>query len=378
MDWDTTGRSSAPSPEAKLLPTDARAHNRALVLRTVLRAAPVSRADISRITGLSRITVSELVSGLVADGAIAEAGARETTGRPGKPATLLRVNPDAFAVVAVDLSQPRRFAGRLVALDGAALHEAAVEGDLRGEAALAAVVDLVARLAAASESPLGGIGVGSPGIVDDDGVVVESTNLGWRRLALAELLTERFGVPAVVENDVNAAITAELGSARPSDTLLVRIGTGVGGAAVIGGRLVRGANHAGGEIGHILLRPGADDETTVERAVQELVARVRELRDGEQGAETRAELAEAHRRIGEMLGEGLLSAVAMLDVPEVIVQGPAVLDLAAVAAVAQEAITTRRALVSGRRCVVRPGSRGDDVVIAGVAGIVRQRALASF
>ena len=172
----------------KLLPTDARAHNRTLVIQTVLRSRDVSRADVARITGLSRITVSELVAGLVSDGIIVETGSRATAGRPGKPATLLAINPDVFTTVAVDLSQPGEFHGSLLTLDGSEIRHAVVDGNARGDGAVAQVLGLVAQLAESTTIPIGGIGIGTPGIVDDSGVVLETPHLGWRRLAPADVV----------------------------------------------------------------------------------------------------------------------------------------------------------------------------------------------
>ena len=365
-------------PNTKLLPTDARAHNRTLVLHTILRTPDISRADVARITGLSRITVSELVSGLVTDGLVVEMGSRESAGRPGKPATLLQVNPRAFAVIAVDLSQPRRFHGAALALDGAILHQAELVGDFRGESAVTALVNLIARLTTAAHLPIGGIGIGSPGIVDDSGIVVESTNLRWHHLPLASIVAQRFNAPTLVENDANAAISAELDPDEPGDLFLVRIGAGIGGAAVVNGRLVRGANNAGGELGHIVAYPASESAVTVEESVQELLRRAQSLRRGSgDEADIRAEVTDINRRIGTLLGESMTSAVSMLDIPEVVIEGPRELDLQTIADAAEEAMTHQRRLVFDRRCRVRPGRHGEDVVIRGMADLVLARTLSS-
>src|SRR6187431_3383798 len=96
-----TGRALRPS--TKVLPEHARGHNRSLVLQTLYRAGTQSRADIARETGLTRVTVSDLVAELMAEGLVIETGQREDA-RPGKPATLLDLNREAFQIVGVDLS----------------------------------------------------------------------------------------------------------------------------------------------------------------------------------------------------------------------------------------------------------------------------------
>jgi len=90
-------------PSTKVLPEHARGHNRSLVLQTLYRAGQQSRADIARGTGLTRVTVSDLVAELIGEGLVVETGQREDA-RPGKPATLLDLNRHAFQIIGVDLS----------------------------------------------------------------------------------------------------------------------------------------------------------------------------------------------------------------------------------------------------------------------------------
>src|SRR3982750_4125343 len=97
-----TGRALRPS--AKSLPEHSRSHNRALVLHTLYRSGRISRADLARTTGLTRVTISELVAQLVAGNLIVERGPREDA-RPGKPATLLDFNRTGFQIVGIDLSE---------------------------------------------------------------------------------------------------------------------------------------------------------------------------------------------------------------------------------------------------------------------------------
>jgi glucokinase len=98
-----------------------------------------------------------------------------------------------------------------------------------------------------------GIGVGCPGHVHD-GVVRQAVNLGWSEVHLGKTLRERFPIPVVVNNDGAAAAIGEwwCGAARGcTDFVYAAIGTGLGGAAVSGGRLVRGVAGAAMEIGHL-------------------------------------------------------------------------------------------------------------------------------
>src|SRR6478735_4096787 len=89
-------------PSAKVLPEHARAHNLSLVLPTLYRLGSRSRADLARETGLTRVTISDLVAELIADSLVIELGTREGA-RPGKPATLLDINRSGHEIIGIDL-----------------------------------------------------------------------------------------------------------------------------------------------------------------------------------------------------------------------------------------------------------------------------------
>src|SRR6478735_3150106 len=178
----TPGR--ALRPRAKVLPEHARSHNRSLVLQTLYRSGEQSRADLARETGLTRVTVSDLVAELIAEGLVVELGQRESA-RPGKPAVLLDIDRTAHQIVGVDLSDHDRFRGAVMDLDGAILAstEIPLESATGAEAA-AKVHRLVADLVALATAPILGIGVGSPGVVDLAGTILTAPNLGWHGLRL--------------------------------------------------------------------------------------------------------------------------------------------------------------------------------------------------
>jgi glucokinase len=106
---------------------------------------------------------------------------------------------------------------------------------------------------------LAGLGIGAPGAVDPhEGVVLEAVNLRWNDVPLAELLSDRLGIPCFVDNDVNAAIFGEnqLGAGQQSDNVLgVWVGTGIGGGLILNRKLYYGHYLTAGEIGHMILFP---------------------------------------------------------------------------------------------------------------------------
>lgn len=113
--------------------------------------------------------------------------------------------------------------------------------------------DLLAEAALSADS-LRGIGLGMPGLHDiERGVCIYASNLRWDNVPVKEPFEAWFGVPVTLENDVRCAALGErhFGAGRDiDDMVLVTLGTGVGGALIMGGRLQRGGSGFAGEVGH--------------------------------------------------------------------------------------------------------------------------------
>jgi hypothetical protein len=230
---------------AKSLPEHARGNNRSLVLQTLYSDGAMSRADLARATGLTRVTISDLVAELLGEALVVEQGTRDEA-RPGKPATLVDIDRAGFRILGIDLSAHDAFRGALLDLDGGIHHRvvAALDG-ATGEAAIAKVIDLARELIAQAEVPILGVGIGSPGVVDLAGVVLTAPNLGWHDVPLQDRLAVELDHPVLVANDANVAALAEhsFGGAL-SDTMLVKIGNGVGAGLLVGGTLLSGAGRS--------------------------------------------------------------------------------------------------------------------------------------
>lgn len=228
--------------------------------RQVLIHGPISRADLGRRLGLSPASLTRLSKPFLDRGLFVEAPdlVQGATGRPARP---LDVRADA-----------RRFVG--VKLSGDAAH--AVLTDLRATAVAReergldrhdprAVVDVIGGLvetllaAAGPDLPrVSGLGVSVGGNVADQRVVTRAPFLGWRDVALADLLEARLGLPVDVENDVTALTTAEqwFGPARGRDAFaVVTVGAGVGYGLVMHDRVVTTPDTGLGLGGHLPLDP---------------------------------------------------------------------------------------------------------------------------
>lgn len=231
-----------------------RAYNAALVLRALYDFGPISRAEVARLSGLTRTTVGEVVNDLMGDGLAREVGRGPSTG--GKAPILLELIDGARHVIGIDLGE-LVFRAALVDLRGQVQRtiERPVSG-LTGDEALRVVHELIEELARDSHATLLGIGVGTPGIVDaTTGTIRRAVNLDWNDLPLGEILRERYRVPVEVANDSRAAALAiELFSSRRRTNLVaITVGRGIGAGVVLGGELFHGDGFGAGEIGHVVV-----------------------------------------------------------------------------------------------------------------------------
>lgn len=371
---------STGAPTRKLLPEDARVHNRALVLRILYREGEQSRADIARATGLAKITVGELVADLIDDGLVRELGTKGS-GQRGKPPTLLEMHKGAFAIVSIDLSQPELFRGALLDLGGSIIEraESAASKDTKGALAVDAVISLIDDLVARSSVRVIGIGIGSPGIVDSAGIVRKATNLGWVDLDLAGVVSRRFGVASYLVNDADAATLAERAwGGAGDDVIVVRVGRGVGAGAILGGRLVRGGRFSAGEIGHVVVGTDGGEECTCGKTgcleTWLSVTTIRRQLASLDASDATSALS-VHQVAGRRLGIALAPVVGMLDVSELVLSGPADVLTPQMASTVAATIVERAKTADNYELDVRLSELGDDGVLRGAAAQVLESQL---
>jgi predicted NBD/HSP70 family sugar kinase len=367
-------------PTAKVLPEHARAHNRSLVLQHLFHQGPSSRADLARATGLTRVTVSDLVSVLIAEGLVAELGVRPE-GRVGKPATLVGMRTEDHQVIAVDLADDAALRGAVMTLTGAVVARRSVALDGRtGDEALTVLEDLCRELLAAADQPVIGVGIGSPGVIDHEGVVIEAPNRGWYHLPLARRLTDLLGVPVHVANDANTHALGEFtyGGATGTGLMVVTIGQGVGAGIVLDGALVRGRGDAAGEIGHVtvvddrdvragdpLPLPCACGRAGCLETLLSLPA-LRRATAGRTPQDSDAVLAS----VGRKLGIALAPVVSALNLAEVLLSGPPDLLDGPLRSEALATVRSRTMPLIGQDLVLRMGALDEDGALSGAAALV--------
>jgi glucokinase-like ROK family protein len=231
-------------------------HNTNLVLKTIIDHESISRAEIARITSLTRTTVSEIVAELIAEGLVEEIGMGSSLG--GKFPILLSLVDDSRALIGLDLAR-NKFSGAIVNLRGKIRlmveHEAK---GFDGNAALASVYEILDELVHSPNRRLVGIGIGTPGIVNaNEGIVVNAVNLDWKDLPLARLIQERYHLPVSVINDSQAAAMGEYtfgkGHQPEGSLIVINVRYGVGAGIIIHGQLFHGDGGGAGEIGHVVV-----------------------------------------------------------------------------------------------------------------------------
>jgi len=381
-------------------------HNKGLVLRTVYQAGWISRADVARATTLARPTVSTAVAELIREGLVTESGIGPSVG--GKPPILLRVEDDSRYMIGVDLAESE-FRGALVNLRGTIRRQLSLPiHDQDGEAALALVHRLIAELVKASERPIVGIGIGTPGLMDAHrGVVRNAVNLNWRDLPLGDLLEARHGLPVYIANDSQVGALAELTFGLGKDIanlIVVKVGRGVGAGIVLDRQPHYGDDSGAGEIGHIVVEPGGQVCRCGNRGCLETVASTRALAQRVQAMwpelqgspvrrlvrspneittgilvqavqagddSVRALVAEA----GAHLGQVISHLVGALDIRHVVIAGSMARFGEALIGPIQEHVTSHSLRALAENTHIEASQLGQDIVILGAAALLLSQEL---
>ncbi len=371
---------------AKATHAQTRAHNASLVLRALYDLGPISRADIARLTGLTRTSVGELVADLERDGLAEEVGRGPSTG--GKQPTLVALRDDARTVIVLDLGE-RTFTAALANLRGELTTTRTRDLDGRdGQAAVDLVHDLIDDVRAEATSPILGIGVGTPGIVDADGTIRWAVDLDWQDLPLATILQERHGLPTVVANDSRAAALATYlfqGDDRPSNLVVVRVGRGIGAGLILRDQPFGGDGEAAGEIGHVVVEPDGAACHCGRFGCLETVASAEAIARAA-GAATVQEVATraaagdetalaATRAAGRAVGAAIANVTGTLDVRHITVIGTAVALGEPWFAAIRDEVARRSLGPLGRETRIIDGGTGEDATLLGAAALLLTREL---
>ncbi|MFF3573210.1 ROK family transcriptional regulator [Nocardia jiangxiensis] len=380
-------------------PDEVRKFNRASLLRILHVGGPATRAALATELGLNRSTIKMLVDGLAGDGVVEERVPRVPQGA-GRPSLLVLPQAQAAVVLAVDV-QVEHAGIALVGLGGQILGRNS--WNLRGrqrdpDEVVTHVAESSALLAQDLDLHPVAAGISVPGVVRrTDGMVHDSSNLGWTDVPFGERMGTVLGVPVVVGNDAELGALAEYvrGVGRgASDAVFVSADVGVGGGIIAQGGLLRGSVGYLGEIGHMTVHPGGrvchcGNAGCWETEVGELaLRRALGLSESVPRGAIVAELRELQRdsdpvaRLGDYVDWLILGLVNVVNIlgPELVVLGDlfAILPEAVVQRVQQ--VVRQRSMVSRALGGVRieKSSLGADLKLLGAAEAAFEDVLTSL
>src|SRR6266536_4708221 len=329
---------------------DIRRRNRSVLLSKLFFHGPLSRLELSSLTGLSAATASNVTAELIDEKLIIEAGQVESDG--GRPRVLLRVDPGYGHVIGTDVGET---GVKVELFDLAMTRLATVDERLptsRPDAA--AVADQVAAgirevivTAGVTEESVIAAGIGVPGIVEQGTTaVVHAPTIGWHAVALERLLRDRgVTLPLFVENGAKTQGQAEMwfGAGRGArHAVIVLVGSGVGAAVINEGTTYRGVSSSAGEWGHTTIMYGGRECRCGARGCLEayvgaegIIDRYRRARGGrpvpgdDEVSQIQALVAAADRskvaarlldETADLLGAGIASLINLFN-PERVVLG---------------------------------------------------------
>jgi predicted NBD/HSP70 family sugar kinase len=242
--------------------SDVRQRNRSQALRSIILAGSTTRAELARESGLSVASATNLVTELIAEGLVLEAGTVASSG--GRPTTLIEPNPAGAYLLGADVGE------RGVAVELFDLSMNRIDTEFRGghsgepiEAIgrdLDEALDALQRRNPGAWQRMVGLGLGLPGIVETDTAgaqVLYAQSQGWPAIAVTDLISH--DIPIFAENGAKTQAMAEMwnGEARGVDeALVVLMGRGVGVGIISDGRLAHGSRSSAGEWGHVRIVHG--------------------------------------------------------------------------------------------------------------------------
>ncbi|MEW2146257.1 ROK family transcriptional regulator [Micromonospora vinacea] len=374
------------------------------LLRWVATGAAVSRADLSRLSGLSPSTVSQRVEALISQGLLEETGAGRSRG--GRRPRQLAVPTGGAVVGAIDLGAHHARVGTLD-LSGRVVQARtlpvriedgpeAVLGALLAEVATLVDGEPAASSGGSATGALRGIGIGIPGPVQHaTGRIVSPSRMpGWNGFDVAAFCAGRVDVPVIVDNDANLMALGAHRTAHPEldHAVYIKAGTGIGSGVISSGRLHRGAQGSAGDISHCRVVADPAPPCTCGNAgcleavasgaalvtalrgqgvpVSDLTGVIRLIDDGDRQATALA------RQAGRAVGE-ILAVVVNFFNPQVVAIGGRLADCEPLLASMRATLYERCLPLATQTLLIERITTGQDVGITGAAHLVIDHVVAA-
>ena len=376
--------------------------NTRLVFSLIKQYSPISRITISKQTGLSKSSVSEIVDSLIEKDIIREGGSGDSIG--GRRPILLYLNSKGRFSVGIEVGDYGEIRGVLCDLESNIIREKR-SYCLNQDELIERIGEIIDYLVDDMGNSVLGVGLAVPGIVDyQSGFIVSAVNPGWANVSLIQELKAKYNFPVYIENATSAAALGEnwFGAGAEFDTLIyISLGLVVGAAIIINGSLHCSQNRSAGELGHMVItnekikchcgRYGCIESLISKPAIYHKLFSAeytiqtkpqispdsifRWLIDLEKGAEPegREFSTKQLQEIGITLGTAITNLVNLLGTDLVII-GSELTASPSFMAVLQEKIIQEVLPRSGENLVIRKSELGENNVVLGAATLVLQSA----
>lgn len=227
------------------------------ILRLIYRERPISRVELSSVTGLNKATVSSLVAELVESGCVRFIG-ESPSERAGRREVLIDIDPRKASAVSVEIGVGK-ISVIAADLDGDTIFRKDASFDISTAATkviskTASLAVEAAKTAEALNGTVAAVSVAVPGAVDANGIVLFAPNLGWRDVPILDRLKAKIGYPILVDNEASHAALGEhfFGAAKGfRHVLYISAGVGLGGGLIVNDEIYRGSSGIAGEFGHM-------------------------------------------------------------------------------------------------------------------------------
>ena len=236
--------------------------NERKLLNIIRQEGPLSRIELAKKTYMSKVAVFEIISRLTKEGFVQDIGKGESTNRGGKKPTLVKLNPGSHFVIGIEF---KREEVRLAIADIEAfiLDKKKIKYPV-GTPAWEVLTKVFTKLDqllekhAVSKDKLTSIGIGIPGLVDyqNGRLRFADTLKDWDTVPIAQVFTDKYNVPVILENDVNTIALGEsiLGAGKEQDNIICMwMGEGIGAGIILEKHLIQGIGGSTGEIGYLEL-----------------------------------------------------------------------------------------------------------------------------
>lgn len=235
-----------------------RTYNASTVLRVLYKHGSCSRSQLTKLTGMSPATITRIVAELMEQGIVLEGKVGKSTG--GRRPVYVHIDHTKLYIGAIKLLQDDCVVAILDLRGQVIQKERLFPSTLKPSILLRQVVNTLDRLletCGINREHILGVGVAISGVChSDQGVVLNSVNLGWQDVPVAETLNASLDLPIYIENDANASALAELWFGQAKDTansMFIKTETGVGVGIIVNRALVTGSHFMAGESGHVPL-----------------------------------------------------------------------------------------------------------------------------